>query len=126
MNIILDTHVLVWRYLSPKKLSLKERNLFLHGKNRFLIPTVVLLELKYLIEIGRLDLDMDEFLTRFRNREDFDIISFDEAALLQSLKLSTTRDPFDRMILAQAKALDTPLLTRDKWMKRTAPQLMAV
>jgi len=44
------------------------------------------------------------------------VAAFDENVLLQTLSLDDHRDPFDRVILATAKALALPLLTRDRWM----------
>jgi PIN domain nuclease of toxin-antitoxin system len=38
--------------------------------------------------------------------------------VLQALPLSWTRDPFDRLIVAQAAVRDAPLLTKDRAIRR--------
>lgn len=124
MNCLLDTHVLIWRYLEPGRLSSRAKGLFSKSETQFLIPAVTILETQYLIEIGRIELDMDEFLGTLKEGQEFKILPFDEIALLHSLKLTGTRDPFDRMILGQALSLATPILSRDRWMKKTAPELV--
>lgn len=124
MNCLVDTHVLIWRYLAPERLSPKAKRCFAKSEARFLIPAVSILETQYLVEIGRIELDMDEFLETLKGGQEFKILPFDEMALIHSLKLTGTRDPFDRMILGQALSLGTPILTRDRWMKKTAPDLV--
>ncbi len=124
MNFIIDTHVLIERLLKPSRLSTKVRSIFLNEENDFLIPTVVLLEIQYLTEIGRIEIDIDQTLTTLQETFRFQLVPYDEAAMLHSIRLTTTRDPFDRIILAQALARSTKIITRDRWMKRTAPHLV--
>jgi len=123
MHYVIDAHVLIERILEPSRLSRKVRSIFSAEENDFLIPTVCLLEIQYLTEIGRIKIDLDQTLSILRETPHFELIPFDEAAMLQSLRLNTTRDPFDRIILAQALALSTKIITRDRWMKSTAPHL---
>lgn len=123
MKFVVDTHVLVWRLLQPSRLPKKVRHLFSEPDNEFLIPTVCLLEIQYLSEIGRIELDVEEALVAIREETNFQLIPYDEEAMLHSLKLTTTRDPFDRMILAHALSQSTKILTKDHWMKQTAPHL---
>ncbi len=124
MRFILDTHVLIERLLKPSRLSSKVRSIFLDEENDFLIPTVAFLEIQYLTEIGRIEMDIDQTLSTIQETERFQLIPYDEAAMFQSLHLNTTRDPFDRIILAQALARSHKILTKDRWMKRTAPHLV--
>ena len=124
MKYIVDTHLLVWRLIEPRKLSKNERSLFSNSQTEFLIPTVALLEMQYLAEIKRIEIDMDEALTTLQEEPAFQLVPFDETAMLHAFRLTSTRDPFDRMILAQALANSTKILTRDRWMKETAPHLV--
>lgn len=124
MNYILDTHYLVWRLLEPEKIPKKSQSILQSDANHFLIPTISLLEMQYLQEIGRIKADMDQVLSIIQEQRNFKLISFDEVTLIHSLRLSGTRDPFDRIILSHALALSCKILTQDGWMKKTAPSLV--
>ena len=124
MQYIVDTHVLLWRLLAPTKLSKKARATFLKAENEFLIPTMALLEIQYLKEIGRIDIDVAATIKTLQEDGQYEILSFDAGALLHVLNLTTTRDPFDRVILGQALAGSHKILTKDRWMKRMAPHLV--
>ncbi|HBF13896.1 MAG TPA: hypothetical protein DDW49_11020 [Deltaproteobacteria bacterium] len=124
MNYIIDTHVLIWRFVEPSRLSQKQKIIFKKETNQFLVPSMSLLEVQYLTEIGRVKLEMGDFLIALKNQDNFSIASFDEGILLHSLKLTSNRDPFDRVILAHALATSTKILTRDRWMKETAAHLV--
>ncbi len=76
---------------------------------------MVLLELQYLFKIGRISFDGETILEDLRadiglrvmDRRWFDVCS-------KALGLSWTRDPFDRLITAQALVEGQRLLTRDR------------
>lgn len=123
MNYLVDTHVLLWRLLEPKRLSKRVRALFVRREHIFLIPMICLLEAQYLSEIGRIEIDLDQMLEILHEEPLFQLVPYDEAVMLHSLRLTTTRDPFDRIILAHALATSTKILTKDTWMKKTAPHL---
>ena len=101
---------------AAKSLFLKETD--------FLIPTIALLEIQYLIEIGRIEVEIDQVLGAIHEEPSFQLVPYDEAVMLHSLRLTTTRDPFDRMILAHALATSTHIITKDRWMRRIAPHLV--
>ena len=124
MNFVVDTHVLIWRFLDPKKLSKRLKTLFASEENEFWVPNMALMETQYLNEIGRIQINIDEFIAILRDHPQFRLLSFDEQVLAHALRLSSNRDPFDRIILAHALASSTPILTRDRWMKRMAPHLV--
>jgi len=111
--IYLDTHAVVWLY--AKELSrFSKVGLESIETNDLFISPMVTLELEYLYETGRI---------RDRSRVICD--SLDQAVGLRvseepfaavvrvSLDQTWTRDPFDRLIVAQAKLADAPLLTKD-------------
>jgi PIN domain nuclease of toxin-antitoxin system len=110
--IHLDTHVVVWVYigdrerLRPVWKTLRQADL--------VISPIVLLELQYLFEIGRVAepaetvwLDLVERVGLRTSDAPFSQV------IHQSLAQSWTRDPFDRLIAANALVEDRPLLTFD-------------
>lgn len=123
MQYVVDTHILLWRLLEPDRLSQKVRRLFATETNRFYIPTICVLEAQYLIEIGRIALDVQQLLDIVAAEPAYHFLPYDETAMLQSLRLTGTRDPFDRVILAHALASHRKIITKDRWMTETVPQL---
>jgi PIN domain nuclease of toxin-antitoxin system len=79
------------------------------------VSPVVELELTYLYEVGRVTEPAVAPLSALRKTIDLQIADVSSAALVQAATgLSWTRDPFDRMIAAQAVVADVPLLTADR------------
>ncbi len=123
MRYLVDTHILLWRLIEPRRLPKTTKALFLNARHQFDIPTIALLEIQYLIEIGRVQTNIDHVLTVLHEEPSFQLIPYDEVVMLHSLRLTTTRDPFDRIILAHALATSTQILTKDRWMRRMASHL---
>lgn len=79
-----------------------------------LVSPIVELELTYLYEVGRVTEPATAPLTALRKTIGLQVADVSAAALVQAAtKLSWTRDPFDRMIAAQAIVADAPLATAD-------------
>jgi PIN domain nuclease of toxin-antitoxin system len=100
----LDTHVVVWlaqgqlASLSPRAASHLETD-------SLLIAPMVLLELEYLYEIGRVRLSSREILRKVEFETGVQVCDLPFPAVAAvALDEKWTRDPFDRMIVAQAKA----------------------
>jgi len=112
--IYLDTHVVVWLYAGDKD-KLTKSGIELINDNDLLISPIVQLELQYLLEIKRITQTADAILKdlsktiglKICNKPFVDIIK-------QSIKQSWTKDPFDRIIVAQASIGKTMLLAKDK------------
>ena len=116
--IFLDTHVVIWLYarlfnkLSPLATKL------INDNDLYCCP-MVKLELKYLYEIERLSEEPNLILNsleteiglRIRNVELGDLVD-------QAMQLNWTRDPFDRLIVAQSKSDEAFLLTKDETILR--------
>ena len=112
--IFLDTHAVVWLYQ-------KELNRFssvgldrLEEDSLYISPAV-LLELEYLYEIKRITLDGPSILQYLEDRIglETDGISFLPVSE-RAVPLKWTRDPFDRLIVAQADFHGADLLTGDE------------
>ncbi len=79
------------------------------------ISPIVELELAYLFEVGRVTEPADAPLAALRKTIGLQVADVSLAALVQAAAgLSWTRDPFDRMIAAQAIVADAPLATADQ------------
>ena len=111
--IYLDTHVVAWLYTG-------DLGLFPAGVRRWLeeeellISPMVELELQYLHEVGRTTVPGAEVVAALAaeiglSRCDLPF----EQVIAEAIRTSWTRDPFDRIIVAQAALRRRPLLTKD-------------
>ncbi len=111
--IHLDTHVAVWLY--AKELGLfSKRGLESIETNDLFISPMVTLELEYLYESGRIRVKSGVICDSLNQAVGLRVCDHSFAAVVRaSLDQAWTRDPFDRIIVAQAKLADAPLLTKD-------------
>lgn len=111
--IYLDTNAVVWLAGAPEQLSERARAAINAADELFVSP-MVRLELTYLFEIGRLAQPAEVVLDHLGGvlplRECSRLFS---AVVGAARDLAWTRDPFDRLITAQASLGDDTLLTRD-------------
>lgn len=107
--ILVDTHILLWARITPEKLSSQEREALDTARVRF-ISAVTLWEIAILMSLGRVGSDM-RLLDLPSSFDLLPIRSEHCKALIALPKLH--RDPFDRMLIAQARAEGVGLLTRD-------------
>ena len=112
--IYLDTHVVVWLYAGLiNKFSATIQELM--NANDLYISPIVRLELQYLYEINRITDGANIIVADLAQRIGLQICekAFDKV-ILQSLALSWTRDPFDRLIVANAALNRDILLSKDE------------
>ena len=110
----LDTHILVFALngeLRPSEQALLARN-------RWSVSTVVLWELAKLIDLGRIDVDLDDRdVSRVLNR--VHIWPLDIAVARASTRFDFGGDPADQLIAATSIVHNIPLLTRDRLIRRS-------
>lgn len=119
---LVDTHVLIYWLLQPRKVSRTAARRLADPGHEFRISVASLLESMYLIEIGRVDAQWTEILGWITGQQSWEVVPFD-ALVLSKARDVATRDPFDRMIVATALAHDWRLLTKDDWIHRSYPKL---
>ena len=116
MIAYLDTQVVVWLVTSHhQKLTATARRR-INTAADLLVSPMVDLELQYLHEIGRLRLNAAETLEKLGREIDLRICDRKFADVAAIARGETwTSDPFDRMIVAQAKSNGvSPLITSDE------------
>lgn len=111
--IHLDTHVVLWlAQRAENKLGADARRAI--ARQERAVSPIVLLELELMHEIGRLKASPDKVLSAIRSRMTLEISRAPLADIVERARgLSWTRDPFDRMIVANAMADQAPLATSD-------------
>ncbi len=112
--IYLDTHVLVW--LAAGELQLFNRSILDRlNSERLMVSPMCLLELEYLYETKRIKQNADAIIAELKGKLELEICpqSF-ENIIMFSLRETWTRDPFDRIITAQARLENAVLVTKDR------------
>ncbi|QQR89160.1 MAG: PIN domain-containing protein [Myxococcales bacterium] len=109
----LDTHIALWLYAGEReRLRVYEAQLNSH---KLFCSSLVKLELQYLYETSRIKVKGKQIADTLFGELG---ILFTQSSLGQltekALQLSWTRDPFDRLICADALVHDAKLLTRDR------------
>ena len=116
--IYLDTHVVIWLYAGEHgRLARTARRLI--ETEPLLISPVLLLELALLEETGRIRARAQRIFTELQESVALSICDLPFAEVsITSLQQKWTRDPFDRLIVAQAFARGAKLITKDRFIRR--------
>ena len=113
MNILLDTHVLIWALENNPTLSDLSRNSIVNGSNLVFVSSVTVWEIGIKRSLGKLDAP-DNLLEEIEIHRFSPLhVNFDHAKLAGSLP-NIHNDPFDRMLVAQAITEKLTLVTRDE------------
>lgn len=116
MNLLLDTHLLLWAAAEPEKLSPQATNLIDDTKNRLYFSAASLWEVVIKNGLGRADFHVDPHLLR-RGLTDNGYLELPISSL-HTIAISHLpdihKDPFDRILVAQAESEGFLLLTSDE------------
>ena len=112
MRLLLDTHVLVWWRDDSPHLSVRAKAEIADPINEVLVSTATLWEIVIKRGLGKLTFPDD--LEGVLGEEAFSLmpISFQHLRRVELLP-KLHRDPFDRMLIAQALTEGAPLVTND-------------
>ena len=112
--IYLDTHVVLWLYVQRGKGLSDQACQLIESAITVFISPMVLLELDYLNEIGRTTIGSTSIFEYLEGKIGLKTCN---KPFLQVIKLASkqawTRDPFDRIITAQASIDQNMLITKD-------------
>ena len=112
--IYLDTHVLVWLYAGRTDLMPALARSLIDG-NDLLVSPIVALELQYLYEATKTTEPAAPVMRALAGEIGLQQCSLPfEEVVDRALDETWTRDPFDRIAVAQARLRGVPLLTKDR------------
>ncbi|MDY6930107.1 MAG: type II toxin-antitoxin system VapC family toxin [Pseudomonadota bacterium] len=120
MNLLLDTHILLWAAAEPFKLSPKATALTSNEDNRLYFSAASLWEVVIKNGLGRPDFRVDPHLLR-RGLVDN---GYSELPITSQHTLAAShlpdihKDPFDRILVAQAETEGFLLITSDELVAR--------
>ncbi len=111
--IYLDTHVVIWLY-TGKVAKLSKRAYETLDEGELWISPLVRLELQYLFEVKKLSKKPTLLLSLLSKTLGLEESKVEMSEVVKvAEQLSWTRDPFDRLIVAEAMLHDAPLVTAD-------------
>ena len=116
MKFLLDTHTLIWFFTELEKLPTNLISQIESSNNTCFVSISSLWEISIKHSIGKIDLRIP--LPDFFDEVNYSSIQIQPITPTHLIHLSSLplhhRDPFDRLIIAQAKAENYTVLSRDK------------
>jgi len=120
LNILLDTHVFLWAILEPHRLTASMRRFFIDPDNQLFMSTASIWEIchKYAIKKLLLVVAPDILIPQQMKIQGILPLPLNMTHALQAHQLPLHhRDPFDRMIVAQARVEVMPIMSADSALK---------
>ena len=118
MKILLDTHTFIWMDAAPEKLPKQVTELLQNPKHNLLLSVVSVWEIQIKTQLGKLDInnDLANLVQEQQERNKLVILPVTLVHVLALGKLPLHhKDPFDRLLIAQALSEDAALLSRDEF-----------
>ncbi len=116
MRVLLDTHTLLWWIAEDARLSHKACDVMADGRNVLLVSAASGWEIAIKVGLGRIELPrpIAAFLSEQLRQNQMDVLPVQMSHALRVQELPPLhRDPFDRMLVAQAQLERLPILTAD-------------
>ncbi|MEL6406159.1 MAG: type II toxin-antitoxin system VapC family toxin [Chloroflexota bacterium] len=117
MSILIDTHVFVWLDIEPQKLSTNAQQLIADANNTIYLSLISIWEIQIKTQLGKLALTagIPNVIETQRRVNQLQLMTVSLADILALSTLANHhRDPFDRLLIAQAKERNMSLLTNDR------------
>lgn len=116
MRALLDTHALLWWLSDDPALSRRAREAIANTKNTLIVSAASAWEVATKVRLGKLPTAanlVSDFAGHLQ-REGFETLAIStEHAIRAGLLAGSLRDPFDRMLIAQAQAENMPLVSNE-------------
>lgn len=123
MKFLLDTHALLWAVSDPKKLSDEAGECIAESSHVICVSLVSLWELRIKESIGKITLPKNFY--KSLTPAGFEMLPINLAHIETYGHLPPHhRDPFDRMLVAQAKVEQLTLVTRDEEIEKYGVNLL--
>lgn len=113
MNLLLDTHVLLWALDDDPSLSQAARNAIINGNNIVFVSAATAWEISIKRALGKLRTPAGDYLEELRRHRFTPLDITSEHALAVEGLPPHHADPFDRMLVAQAQIEGLTLITHD-------------
>ena len=116
MSYLIDTHILLWWVFDSPKLSARSRTIIANSEHRILVSSASAWEIATKYRIGKLPgaKELVENYAQVLQQASFLELPVTSVHALRAGSLPIEhRDPFDRMLMAQAELENLPIITSD-------------
>lgn len=121
MKILLDTHPFLWWIADDPRLISKHKDRLEDSQQEIFLSMASLWEMAIKVSLGKLNLGVDfkKFFKEYIQDSTLELLPIQSTHLLELANLPFHhKDPFDRLLLCQAKAEGMVLMTKDKKFKK--------
>ncbi len=121
MRLLLDTQTFLWSISAPERLRARARRAIESGANEVFVSAASAWEIAIKTRLGRLSLpeDPQRFVTEQMEQNAFQPLPVQIRHALKVIDLPDVhRDPFDRLLVAQAMVEELVLVTNDPQVRR--------
>jgi PIN domain nuclease of toxin-antitoxin system len=115
MNLLIDTHAVIWFITEDDQLPINVKELIEDATNICFVSIASLWEMGIKYSLGKLDLKVDlKKIFELIDQSGLTILPITATHILANTALDFHhRDPFDRLIIAQAKSEGLKLISKD-------------
>ena len=116
MNLLLDTHAFIWWANEPDKLSDRVYSLLKSRENQIILSVASAWEMQIKMQLGKLKLEtpLQDLIKSQQITNELKILIVNLKHVLALDKLSYHhKDPFDRILIAQANIEDFTIVSKD-------------
>ncbi|HEY9655195.1 MAG TPA: type II toxin-antitoxin system VapC family toxin [Crinalium sp.] len=127
MKLLLDTHTFIWLDSNPSRLSERVRSLLQDPNNTLLLSIVSIWEIQIKTQIGKLQLSIPlaELIESQRQANMIEILPISLSHVLALNHLPPHhKDPFDRLLIAQANLESATFVSQDEILSSYSVQLI--
>lgn len=127
MKLLVDTQVLLWLRMHPERLSRRVRDRIASGDDELLLSAATPWEMAIKVALGKLRLPcpVEEFVRTRSAALRISALPITQLHAIASAELPMHhRDPFDRVIIAQARLEDAAVLTSDRAFRKYGVDLV--
>jgi len=119
MNLLLDPHALLWYITGDSKIPRHVIEQIQDGSNHCFVSIASIWEISIKLSLDKLVIDGGfETIRDFFDHNDFELLPIDFEDAMEVLNLTFHhRDPFDRMLIAQAKTSGMIIVSKDEAFK---------
>jgi PIN domain nuclease of toxin-antitoxin system len=117
MKLLLDTHSFLWFISGSDRISVTARGLIEDSSNQPLLSIASLWEMAIKVSLGRLKLarSFEELIPEQMSLNGIEVLDIQIKHVAEVAQLPFHhRDPFDRLLIAQAKVEGTPIVGADE------------
>jgi len=127
VNVLLDTHAFLWAVTGDRRLSSPARTLIEDGENQVFLSAVSMWEIVLKARAGKLHVEgsVAKVLEEQMRQARISPLAIYPAHVLRVAALPPIhKDPFDRLLIAQAQSENLALVTRDPEIRRYTVQVI--